>query len=73
MTVERYFLVTHRYNGNRYRAKAPSKNKLRAWLPRFDVVVGYHSFWDLEEVDSKKYNRMKHLKDAPVFQKEYKE
>lgn len=69
---ERYFLVTHKFNGNRYRAKAPSKNKLKSWLPRFSESTGYMSFWSIEEVGQNKYRKMKHLKDAPLFEKQYK-
>lgn len=70
---KRYFLVTHKFNGKRYRATAPSKNKLKSLLPRFSESTGYSSFWNVEEVDSAKYKRMSHLKDAPLFGKSYED
>lgn len=70
---DRYFIITHKFKGNRYRAKAPSKNKLKSWLPRFSESTGYMSFWDITEVTFSKYRKMKHLKDAPLFEKIYKE
>lgn len=69
----KYYLVIHRFNGKRYRAVAPSKNRLKKMLPRFDGLVGYHSFWNIEEIDEKKYKRMSHLKDAPIWEKTYED
>lgn len=61
MSEDRYFIVTHKFNGNRYRAKAESKTKLKKDLPRFNEVSGYMSYFDIEEVEFKKYQRMNHL------------
>ena len=62
---DRHFLVTHRFSGARYRATATSKTRLKKRLPRFSETDGYMVLFDIEEVDLKKYRRMKHLPDAP--------
>lgn len=62
--VPRFFIVTHKFNGKRWRAERESKNKLKKDLPRYSEGAGYMSYFDIEEVSFSKFRKMKHLPDV---------
>ena len=53
-----YYRVEHRDTGKVWRIEARSKTQLRRQLSRFDGCE-YCSFWNLTEVDSTEWNRLK--------------
>ena len=61
----RYFLVTHKYTKETYKAKDTSKNKLKKSLPRFCEERGYRSLWDIEEISGVQYFNKRELPNAP--------
>lgn len=78
----KYYLVTYRYDGTKYRVVAPSKRKLTKMLPRLNwspevwaerkhTSRKFYHIWTIKEIDEKKYMKMSQIVNELILEYTY--